>query len=171
LSRRVNVRRAWPIAAALIPLIVVSAYYLSRPRPTVPLVSSEEDSLVISVPVDTVAVPARGRAEARPKIRTLVNPYLEELVRGTLRSASVRVISPPNDAVVDSVVEFAWEGPDVTPLTVRVLDVDGKTVFEQAASGNLLRWLHRLPAGVYYWKLESEEDLVFVGKFSVRDRR
>jgi uncharacterized repeat protein (TIGR01451 family) len=66
-------------------------------------------------------------------------------------------------------IEFEVEGKPFNALTISLFDVKGQLVHKEKTSGNRLRLLRgSLPAGVYAYRLESEETLLSTGKIVAR---
>jgi len=100
-----------------------------------------------------------------------VSPYLEEMIIDVSRSYSLIVHMPqPGDTIAGDPF-FQWEKIEIQPIHLKILNNRGEELFTVTPEGH--RYIHRqkLEPGLYYWKLESEEDLLFVGKFFVVPER
>lgn len=94
-----------------------------------------------------------------------VNSNLEVMIGSQSRSADVQIISPRNNVYLKGDILFAWEETGLKPLHLKILDNRNEDLFEYKADGNRLEFKEKLRPGLYYWKLESKNDLLYVGKF------
>jgi len=96
-------------------------------------------------------------------------PYMEEMIDSQFRSEEIQILSPSAGAIFKSAekIEFKWisRNPD---LKIKIMDNRNTVVHADLAHGEYL-YQSSLTPGLYYWKLETEEDLLFIGKFFVRD--
>lgn len=95
---------------------------------------------------------------------------LEDVIRHpTYRSSRLlRVISPVNGAIVSGQARFRWQTDYDGPIYWKLLN-NKEEVVTSATTHNKEYVLEKitLPPGRYYWKLESDEDLLHVGEFFV----
>ncbi len=95
---------------------------------------------------------------------------LEDFIRHpTYRSSQrIRVLSPANGAIVSRQARFRWQTEYDSSIYWKLLDNKEKIVASDTTRNNeyVLEKI-TLPPGLYYWKLESDEDLLHVGKFFV----
>lgn len=105
-------------------------------------------------------------SEPSRKFETL--PYLEGMLSDVSRSESITVLSPEMGGVVKEKPLFRWEGRKDERVYVIILDNFGNELFRFKTDKNQFTLSEKLDPGLYYWKLESEEDLLFLGKFLVR---
>lgn len=98
---------------------------------------------------------------------------LDPLVGAVTRSGGLSVIRPDNGAELEigQRVVFSWQTQAEQPLTLRLLNNREEEVFSLAAKGGSLESPVALAPGLYYWKLETEDDLIYVGKFFVGNQR
>lgn len=106
-----------------------------------------------------------------PLLAANFTPYepLESLVGTVTRSQGLSDIQPPVGAElkIGQAVVFSWQTSDGQPLTVRLLNNREEEIFSRAVEGGRLDSPVQLNPGLYYWKLETADDLLFVGKFLV----
>jgi len=95
-------------------------------------------------------------------------PYLEGMLSDISRSESITVLSPEMGEVVQDNPLFEWEGREDETVYLIILDNLGNELFRFKSDKNQFTLSEKLDTGLYYWKLESEEDLLFLGKFLVR---
>ena len=95
-------------------------------------------------------------------------PYFEEILSDVSRSESITVLSPEVGAVIQDKPLFKWEDLEEERVYLIILDNQGNELFRFTTHKNQFKLSKKLNPGLYYWKLESEEDLLFLGKFVVR---
>jgi hypothetical protein len=100
--------------------------------------------------------------------RFAVYPILEEMVAEVTRSEEVAVQSPQNGGNFSGGnILFQWQPIERAPLYLKILNNTGEELYSYAIEDNQLQFSEKLPRGLYYWKLETEDDLLYVGKFFV----
>lgn len=94
---------------------------------------------------------------------------LENIVGQSFRSTNgIKVESPKDGETLTGKTEFAWSVGSRMEVTLKILDNRGLLVLEKTTEENKLQLdLSNLVQGLYYWKLETEYDLLHVGKFFV----
>jgi hypothetical protein len=97
-----------------------------------------------------------------------VDPNLEDLVGVSLRSEGVKVIAPLPGADVGDDISFEWKAVNEPTLTLHILNNTGTIVRTTKSDSPPVVIKARFGRGLYYWKLESDEELLYVGKFFVR---
>ena len=120
-------------------------------------------SLVIII---TVFIWVRPAPETSKNFEIL--PYLEGILSDAHRSESVTVLSPEIGETVKDRPTFKWTGMEDETIYLVILDNLGNKRFAFMTDGNQFFLQKKLNPGLYYWKLESEEDLLFLGKFIVK---
>jgi hypothetical protein len=99
-------------------------------------------------------------------------PYeqLESLAGEVMRSAGVEALAPTKEQVFrpGSLVKFQWKNETQTPLQLILLDNHGKELLRHDATTTNFDWQSLQRQGLYYWKLESPDELLFVGKFLLK---
>ncbi len=96
------------------------------------------------------------------------DPDLEDLVNGRSRSAELNVMSPTNGSVLGPDALFIWKGAGRESLTLRIMNNKGDSVFAESGPPPRFVLRQRLSPGLYYWKIESKSELLYVGKFLVK---
>lgn len=94
-------------------------------------------------------------------------PYLEAMLNDVSRSANLTVISPEINQQMQDSLRFSWRSPDSEKLYLKILNNKGSELFAFTVESNQYLFSQKLKPGLYYWKLENEDDLLFVGKFVV----
>jgi len=97
-------------------------------------------------------------------------PVFEAMLTYQARAFAVKVTSPPMNAEIKDEVFFEWEKVNVAPLQLKIFNNRGKEIFNLVPENNSYRFTEKLTAGLYYWKLESEEELLYLGKFKVTNK-
>jgi hypothetical protein len=95
------------------------------------------------------------------------NPELENLIDQVYRSEEVVLLSPEVGATVSGHVVFEWQAAGIDTFYVKVLDHKENLIYEMKTTFSHWRLDKILSPGLYYWKLESTDDLLGVGKFKV----
>lgn len=96
------------------------------------------------------------------------SPNLDDFVNDRSRSKEFVVLSPGNGAAVGPNEIFRWRKAAGTLHTMSILDNKGHTVVTGIATDSGYALKQRLTPGLYYWKLEDESELLYVGKFIVK---
>ena len=96
------------------------------------------------------------------------SPNLEDLVNNEFRSGAIEVLSPSNGAVVRQEILFEWKSDTKAPFFVKVLTNTEELRFTATVSHQRYLFKEKLTPGLYYWKLETKDELLYVGKFLVK---
>lgn len=114
----------------------------------------------------------RTKGDSRPVVGDSfrVNPNLEAMIDGKFRSVAVQVISPRNRETYGRDMVFSWKNFKRKPLTLKILNNRSRLLFQYdlEAGENRFDFKEELKSGLYYWKLECRNDLLYVGNFYVR---
>jgi len=92
---------------------------------------------------------------------------LEDLIDSELRAASLEMLAPKNGSEVQDEIVFKWRGEPLEGLQLKILNNREEALFNFPAPDGQLIFSEKLRPGLYYWKLETEEELLHVGKFYV----
>ncbi len=109
-----------------------------------------------------------AKANRGPAPRYRINPTLENMIGSQYRSSGVQIASPQNNASFPGQITFAWTRTGQTPQTLKILDNQNKLKFQYDLTGDSLEFNETLKPGLYYWKLENKQDLLYIGKFFVK---
>ena len=118
---------------------------------------------------NTTRVPKTDAKQAAPK-KFRVNTNLEAMVNSHTRSAVWQILSPVNDVFYQGLLKFSWKQVAVKPLKLKILNNLNTILFTFEVTGKGFLFSKSLPAGLYYWKLESSDDLLHVVRFRVLKR-
>lgn len=93
------------------------------------------------------------------------SPYLEEWITKNVRSVS----SPrPGDKFYNEDIDFKWEITGNENVSIEIIDNHEEEIFS-GSSGNkssiTIRSTTFPQSGLYYWRIENEDEVLYVGKF------
>lgn len=186
-----GIRRLWQsggfrIAAAFAGLVAVSVllYFTfkpnasdrtgtiaSGPADTTRQTDLENKSVQETVPVnDEPARTVSDRTEHKVLLAASFKPVpaLEAYVSDNLRNGAIEVTEPENNVVYNGTLTFKWK-PVEEKLTFSVRNNLNKTVFETSVETNEFLLSSSFSTGLYYWILENDSEILYVGKFKVTD--
>ncbi len=163
----------YAVAAAMIP-ILGWALYRWIAEPLVPLAGIPLEEPVRKLE-QTVIVPEISQEndikKTNPVNRSLIadnfqpNPSLEYLAGSQVRAEAITIVAPELNASLSGDISFHWKSENI--LHIRILNNRGD-VIHAAKSKDQYRLEEKLSAGLYYWKLETEDDVIYIGKFFIR---
>ena len=92
------------------------------------------------------------------------SPNMEDMATSRLRGSSVHVVAPKLGDTLRAPYVFRWEdGPD-SPLTLRILTNREEERTRVSLRSRYFTAPDTMTAGLYYWTLESDGKLLYVGK-------
>jgi len=97
--------------------------------------------------------------------RYQVNPNLENMIGSRVRSGFFEVIGPENGSVLKNQILFSWKKDLDKSHTLNIVDNKNSILFTYPVKGTSFTFQETLAPGLYYWKLESQNELLYVGKF------
>jgi hypothetical protein len=101
--------------------------------------------------------------------RYRINPSLENMIGSQLRSHRIEVLEPPNNSVLKGRILFSWKKDLSKPHTIKIVNNRNDVLYTYKISGKAFQFNESLPNGLYYWKLEDENELLHVGKFFIKN--
>ncbi|MEM7102047.1 MAG: hypothetical protein AAF502_02875 [Bacteroidota bacterium] len=115
--------------------------------------------------------PENNRTTKAPELIAMdFTPFdeLENQVGEVFRSDDIEIISPPLETrfAFGKIVNLVWEGGSDDTITIKIFDNKNNLVLLRNSAVSPYR-IGELKHGLYYWKLETEDDLIHVGKFFV----
>jgi hypothetical protein len=180
------------VAASLFVITLIAAVYFSFSRNDSPFSSAnpgsksfgdqnkavlENQSPIPSRPIQATNVTGDehkknfsnlGKGNSTGKIDAFaINQNLEFMVDSRSRSFIVEVHSPINNATLENGIMFSWREFGLEPLSLVILNNRNEIVTKSPASNGHFQFNDKLPPGCYYWKLESANELYYVGKFFI----
>jgi hypothetical protein len=102
-----------------------------------------------------------------PASRYRVNPNLENMIGSRLRSGLFEVPGPANGSIIKEPIHFSWKKALVTPHTLKIVNNKNQVLYTYPVQGTSFDFNETLPPGLYYWKLESQNELLYVGKLFI----
>jgi hypothetical protein len=98
------------------------------------------------------------------------NPMMEKRVSLTHYNGGVEIISPKIDQVLstDDDIIFEWKTTGGKHFYIQVFNNRAQPVFEKNMYTTRFRMNTPLSPGIYYWKLRTENETLFSGKFFIR---
>ncbi len=97
-----------------------------------------------------------------------INPNLEFMVNSQFRNETIKVNSPVNKATFRGKILFAWESFSPSSIQLKILNNKNDIIYQYTLNQSEFVLKEKLSPGVYYWKLESHTDLLYVGKFFIK---
>lgn len=168
-----NVHYLFPsyrVAAAVAGVALVGAgyYYIASSHSPESITSNHPSSTLTQEPVHRQPAPQKMETEGNLLAANFEpSPNLEGLVQNDFRSTSIEALSPVVGKVTSQPITFKWKNYDGL-VTLKVLTNKEETVFTSTTEASNLTMKRNLVPGLYYWKLETDEELLFVGKFIVK---
>jgi hypothetical protein len=94
-------------------------------------------------------------------------PLYEGLVDQQFRFYGLQVSSPSIGQEVTGEVTFEWDIRYTDPITLSIINNRLETVYRQSTTENRIRFSEPLYPGIYYWRLDTDDETLYVGKFFV----
>lgn len=180
----------WAMVAVLAGLSFYLYRYLDRPKP---IDNIEIDSPIANDPGQekdpdqviesdsSTPTPKKEEAEKPPKSTTpaserdvrvlyaanfVPSESMESLLGDQLRSTGLELVSPASEKVQNwkAGIDFQWSGIAEAGLSLQLENNRGDRLYEQPVAELKHTMRIELEPGIYYWRLESEEDLLLVGR-------
>lgn len=94
---------------------------------------------------------------------------MEALLEDAMRGDDLELISPIQPAVfpLGENILFEWTGTIEEALFLQIENNVGEEVYQTALAALRFDYQPDLPPGLYYWRLESEEDLLMLGRLEL----
>lgn len=102
-----------------------------------------------------------------PPPRYRVNPNLESMTGSRLRAGLFELSTPSNNSVLTVPIHFSWKKELPKPYTLKIVDNRNNVIYRYTVQGRSFDFTEKLPPGLYYWKMESQNELLYVGKFFI----
>lgn len=93
----------------------------------------------------------------------------EELINENVRSTSFEVLSPKSATSFkpNTKISFQWKGANANRYLI-IMNNKGNEIHKVKVITNSFELDAKLDPGLYYWKLDSDDDLLHVGNFVVK---
>ena len=72
-----------------------------------------------------------------------------------------------NEAHFKDNITFAWEQTEHQSIHLIIFNNRGDDIFNTVVEDAVFKYSDPLDPGLYYWKLENEDELLYLGKFFV----
>lgn len=95
------------------------------------------------------------------------SPNLDNVISSGFRSSSFQALSPGIGENVKSPVLFRWNMIG-RPVTLKILSNTERIILTSTVTDSFFITPKKLVPGVYYWKLEENNELLYLGKFVIR---
>jgi hypothetical protein len=109
-----------------------------------------------------------SKSNGTTDLRYQVNSNLESMIGSRLRSGRFEALSPGNDSTLTGFIRFSWKPALTKSHTLKIADNGNYVLYTYDITGRTFIFKEKLPPGLYYWKVESEQELLHVGKFKVK---
>ncbi len=99
------------------------------------------------------------------------DPMYEHYIENTYRSemTTIEVITPDIGEMINSeTLTFHWDYDPPTILTITILNNQQEVMLKSNCESDGVTFPNTLSNGLYYWKLETESDLIYIRKFIVK---
>ena len=96
------------------------------------------------------------------------SPNLENLVNSASRSELPLIVSPKNNVVVSQKILFEWKMQEAGLVSVTILSNREEVLKNIRLKQSKFLFSVKLNPGLYYWKLQRKDELLYVGKFFVK---
>lgn len=174
---RLENRRRWSMVLVITAVVIIFCLIFYKntfkkyPVPELPPIADQQKTPV--EPPTPVLPQADHQPVPRQNPRELYAanfepaPYLEGLITYNVRAFSINVLAPKPGAKLEEPYFFEWEKGKPAPRFLKILNNRGEEIFSSTPESNRFTYQRQLEPGLYYWKLESEDDLLYLGKFLV----
>jgi hypothetical protein len=92
---------------------------------------------------------------------------LEGLMGSSFRSGDIRILTPMVGQAMSDTLLFWWQTDAPPPFVLRIINNREDTILKFTLKGMSYLLKRKLTPGLYYWKLESRDELLYVGKILV----
>lgn len=150
-SKRSNVA----VAAIIVSLLIVSVFLICNTRQTTDI----KNQLV-----------ENGIEIEAPFINTPLNSRLETLIESNFRNEVIVIQTPTANAIVDQfeTLTYSWRKAQPGQITINIYDVGDNNILRENCSVDGIKIHAPGKRGVYYWVIETEEEIIEIGRFYVR---
>ena len=156
------------VVCASIGILVYLAQILRNDRPILSELKRSVNGPTEQVRTESSAGSAQSASPSEYAANFVGSPTLENLANAVTRSTSVAVRAPGNGVTLKGKIEFEWMAREPSKIAMEILSNTGKPVYRFAHCKSPFHFNGELKPGLYYWKLEDESDLLYVGKFFVK---
>ena len=169
------------IAASVIIMAGYSLYIIIKPSGDKALVEQEKSGEEIPASPDVIAdtsfvSDSELQSEADRQSEHLLaeafrsSPMFENAIENQVRSSRFSVLAPDHSQVFKSsdTIEFQWISGN-KQLTLVIFNNKGKIIFETITESPFTLE-KKLPHGLYYWQLDTEDEALQTSKFLIQEK-
>ncbi len=109
----------------------------------------------------------KGTAKSFLSDNYALSPELEGLIGVHYRSSDIGVESPTVGERIHGKIAFKWAWGEKEKVILKIVNNKGKEVVFAQTNENGYEFSGTLDRGLYYWRLETANELLYVGKFFV----
>ena len=62
---------------------------------------------------------------------------------------------------------FQWEEIEYQPVYLKIINNKGEQLFTYTVDDDQYRFKEKLSPGLYYWKIENDDDVLRIGRFFI----
>ena len=110
---------------------------------------------------------SKGTAKSLLSDNYVVSPELEGMIGVHYRSSDIEVAFPTVGERIHGKVAFKWAWSEKEKVILKIVNNKGKEVVYAETNENAYKFSGTLDRGLYYWRLETANELLYVGKFIV----
>lgn len=110
---------------------------------------------------------SKGTAKGPLADNYTVSPELEGMIGIHYRSSDIEVELPTVGEKIHGKVAFKWVWGEKEKVILRIVNNKGKEVVFAQTNEHGYEFSGTLDRGLYYWRLETANELLYVGKFFV----
>ncbi len=122
----------------------------------------------ITEPEDIPAAPQEPRIPADLFAANFEqSPFYEILVDQQFRSHAIRVETPEIAEEITDDIFFSWKSRVPITVHLQLLDNTENVIWSTTTDEQSVTFSSDLEPGIYYWRLETDEELLYVGKFII----
>ncbi len=98
------------------------------------------------------------------------NDFLENFIQRNVRSEeNIKIIIPKNSDTLGIPILFKWENEkEANIFNLIIVNNKNETVWNMNTSMNEIEFNEKLKPGLYYWKLEMDNEMQYVGRFFIK---
>jgi len=122
-----------------------------------------------NVPPSSVGIDSSSKGTAKSLLSDnyAISPELEALIGVHYRSSDIEVESPMVGEIIHGKIEFKWVWAEKGKVILKIINNKGKEVALVQSSEHGYEFSGTLERGLYYWRIETADELLYVGKFLV----
>lgn len=97
-----------------------------------------------------------------------VNEDFEGFCKTNLRG-SFKLIGPTSEVFKSNeTIEFKWENAENKPNNLTIYNNIGRIILSKDSLVNEFVYQNKLKLGLYYWKIYNNDEMLYMGKFTIR---